>query len=43
MNHNNFEKINTKFEIKIYNVCMYKISLNSDNFSFWDQICQRAQ
>ena len=41
MNHKNFEKINIKFEIRIYIVCMYQISLNSENISFWDQICPK--
>ena len=41
MNEKNLEKINIKKKIviNIYNVLLHQISVNLENFSFWDQIC----
>ena len=41
MNDKNFEKINIKFQIGYSNVRLYQISVNLENFSFWDQICPK--
>ena len=42
MNEKIFEKINIKTVLIIYsNVPQYQISVNLENFRFWDQICQK--
>ena len=41
MNDKNFEKISTKFEIRISNVSLYQILVNLKNFGFGDQICPK--
>ena len=40
MNEKIFEKVNIKTVLVIYsNVPQYQISVNLENFRFWDQIC----
>ena len=41
MNKKNFEKLKMKIIISNSNIPLYQISVNLENFRFWDQICQK--
>ena len=41
MNKKNFEKLNMKIKISNSNIPLYQISVNLEDFRFWDQICQK--
>ena len=41
MNKKNFEKLNMKIIISNSNIPLYQISVNLEDFRFWDQICQK--
>ena len=41
MNDKKFEKINNKIEIAYSNLPIYQMSVHLENFTFWDQNCQK--
>ena len=41
MNDKNFEKVNIKIEKAYSSLPLYQISVNLENFRFWDQICPK--